>query len=76
MIIDEPEAHLHPQWIVEYARLIVLLHKKLVLNFLLLVIVQIWLVPLDTLQKKKKVYLQYLFMLQKILLMILLCFII
>ena len=28
MIIDEPEAHLHPQWIIEYARLIVLLHKQ------------------------------------------------
>lgn len=27
MIIDEPEAHLHPQWIIEYARLIVMLHK-------------------------------------------------
>lgn len=27
LIIDEPEAHLHPQWIVEYARLIVLLNK-------------------------------------------------
>ena len=29
LIIDEPEAHLHPQWIVEYARLIILLHKKI-----------------------------------------------
>ncbi len=29
LIIDEPEAHLHPQWIVEYARLIVLLNKLL-----------------------------------------------
>lgn len=29
MLIDEPEAHLHPQWIVEYARLLVLIHKKL-----------------------------------------------
>lgn len=27
LIIDEPEAHLHPAWIVEYARLLVLLHK-------------------------------------------------
>jgi hypothetical protein len=27
VIIDEPEAHLHPQWVVEYARLIVLLNK-------------------------------------------------
>lgn len=33
MIIDEPEAHLHPQWIVEYARLIVLLHKKIGVKF-------------------------------------------
>lgn len=29
LIIDEPEAHLHPQWVVEYARLIVLLNKLL-----------------------------------------------
>jgi len=29
LIIDEPETHLHPQWIVEYARIIILLNKKL-----------------------------------------------
>ena len=29
LIIDEPEAHLHPRWIVEYARILVLLQKKL-----------------------------------------------
>ena len=29
LIIDEPEAHLHPQWIVEYARILVLLTKEL-----------------------------------------------
>lgn len=28
LIIDEPESNLHPQWIVEYARVVVLLHKK------------------------------------------------
>ena len=33
LIIDEPEAHLHPQWIVEYARLIILLHKKIGVKF-------------------------------------------
>lgn len=33
LIIDEPEAHLHPQWIVEYARLLVLLHKKIGVKF-------------------------------------------
>lgn len=33
LIIDEPEAHLHPQWIVEYARLIVLLNKYLGVKF-------------------------------------------
>lgn len=33
LIIDEPEAHLHPQWIVEYAHLIVLLHKKIGVKF-------------------------------------------
>lgn len=35
MIIDEPEAHLHPQWIIEYARLIVLLNKKMNVKFLI-----------------------------------------
>lgn len=33
LIIDEPEAHLHPQWIVEYARMIVLLNKKIGVKF-------------------------------------------
>jgi predicted ATP-dependent endonuclease of OLD family len=33
LIIDEPEAHLHPQWIVEYARLIVLLNKHIGVKF-------------------------------------------
>lgn len=33
LIIDEPEAHLHPQWIVDYARLIILLHKKIGVKF-------------------------------------------
>lgn len=29
LIIDEPEAHLHPQWVVEFARILVLLYKEL-----------------------------------------------
>lgn len=29
LIIDEPEAHLHPQWIVEFARILIFLHKRL-----------------------------------------------
>lgn len=33
LIIDEPEAHLHPQWIVEYARIIIMLHKKIGVKF-------------------------------------------
>lgn len=33
LIIDEPEAHLHPQWIVEYARIIVLLNKIIGVKF-------------------------------------------
>lgn len=33
MILDEPETHLHPQWIVEYANLIVLLHKRVGVKF-------------------------------------------
>lgn len=35
LILDEPEAHLHPQWIVEYARVIVLLNKILGVKFML-----------------------------------------
>lgn len=33
LIIDEPEAHLHPQWVVEYARLITLLYKEIGVKF-------------------------------------------
>lgn len=33
LIIDEPESHLHPQWIIEYARLIVLLNKEIGTKF-------------------------------------------
>lgn len=29
LMIDEPEVHLHPQWVVMFARLLVLIHKKL-----------------------------------------------
>ena len=35
LVLDEPEAHLHPQWIVEYARLIILMHKKIGVKFLI-----------------------------------------
>lgn len=35
LMIDEPEAHLHPQWIVEFARLLVLLHKELDVKIIL-----------------------------------------
>ena len=29
LIIDEPEAHLHPQWIFRFAKALVMLHKQL-----------------------------------------------
>ena len=35
LIIDEPEAHLHPQWIVEYARLVVYMYKLSRVKFLI-----------------------------------------
>ena len=35
LIIDEPEAHLHPQWIVEYARILVLLEKEIGVHVLI-----------------------------------------
>lgn len=34
-IIDEPEAHLHPQWIVEYANLILKINKDMGVKFLI-----------------------------------------
>lgn len=33
LVFDEPEAHLHPQWVVEYARMIVLIHKYIGTKF-------------------------------------------
>lgn len=35
LIVDEPESNLHPQWIVEYARIIVMLNKELGVKFFL-----------------------------------------
>lgn len=35
LLIDEPEAHLHPQWIVEFARILVQIHKILGVNIMI-----------------------------------------
>lgn len=35
LIIDEPEAHLHPQWIVEFARILVMLNKEVGLKIMI-----------------------------------------
>ncbi len=35
LIIDEPEAHLHPQWIVDFAKILIVLHKQLGVKILL-----------------------------------------
>ena len=35
LIIDEPEAHLHPQWIIEFARILIVIAKKLKVRMLL-----------------------------------------
>ena len=35
LIIDEPEAHLHPQWIVEYAKILLLLASRFKVRLLL-----------------------------------------
>lgn len=32
LILDEPEAHLHPQWVVEYARILTLIRKEVGCN--------------------------------------------
>ena len=29
LIVDEPEVHLHPEWVVKYAKALILLHQKL-----------------------------------------------
>ena len=34
VILDEPEAHLHPEWMIKYAEIVVLLQKNLDINFL------------------------------------------
>lgn len=33
LVLDEPDAHLHHQWIVEYARMVVLIHKHIGTRF-------------------------------------------
>lgn len=35
LIIDEPEVHLHPKWVVEFARILVHLHKQVGVKILL-----------------------------------------
>lgn len=35
LIIDEPEAHLHPQWILEYAKILVRLNRRLGVRLLI-----------------------------------------
>ena len=35
LIIEEPEVHLHPKWVVEYARILVHLHKQVGVKILL-----------------------------------------
>lgn len=35
VILDEPEAHLHPEWMLTYAEIVVLLQKELRINFLI-----------------------------------------
>lgn len=35
VILDEPEAHLHPEWMILYAEIVVLLQKELGINFVI-----------------------------------------
>lgn len=35
LVIDEPEVHLHPKWVVEFARILVRLHKQVGVKILL-----------------------------------------
>ncbi len=35
VVLDEPETHLHPEWMLKYAEIVVLLHIVLGINFLI-----------------------------------------
>lgn len=35
VVLDEPETHLHPEWMLKYAEIVVLLHNVLNINFLI-----------------------------------------
>lgn len=35
VVLDEPEAHLHPEWMIMYAEMVVLLQKELGINFVI-----------------------------------------
>lgn len=55
LIIDEPEAHLHPRWIVEYARILVLLQKMLDLKIVLSTHNPDMVAAIDAIARKEKV---------------------
>lgn len=64
LIIDEPEAHLHPQWIIEYARVLVLLHKKLKVKFFITSHSTDMVSAIKYISEKSELVKMYLFMLQ------------
>ena len=35
VVLDEPEAHLHPEWMILYAEIVTLLQKELGINFVI-----------------------------------------
>lgn len=55
LIIDEPEAHLHPKWIVEYARILVMLQKYLDLKVVLSTHNPDMLAAIDAISKKENI---------------------
>lgn len=55
LILDEPESNLHPEWVVEYARAVVMLHRLLGVRFLISTHSTDFVAGIQAIAKKEKV---------------------
>lgn len=55
LMVDEPEVHLHPQWVVQYAHIVVLLHKMLGVKIVLASHNPDFVAAIHAISKKEKV---------------------
>ena len=55
LMVDEPEVHLHPQWVVQYAHIVVLLHKRLGVKIVLASHNPDFVAAIHAISKKEKV---------------------